>query len=467
MSSRVASTRALVALGSNLGDRLVNLQVALARLAQEEGVSVLAVSSFHETEPVGGPAAQPRYLNGVAQLETELEPRELLLCLQRLEARAGRDRVHEPRNGPRRLDLDLLFYGEQRLSEPGLQVPHPRLEQREFVLAPLCELEPDRRLEQCGLSVRAQLAKLVGSAKTPSGVREIVRFDNPLAAGVWVKAQRARGLSVGFVPTMGALHEGHLELARAAAAKNDLAVVSVFVNPLQFNDPLDFQRYPRDFDGDGAMLAKVGVAMVFTGTLEQFFPGKVGADGRLAGEAWIEPGPSACGLEGSRRPGHFRGVSTIVNRLFEQIDSTRAYFGQKDFQQTLVVRDLARARGSPEVVICPTSREISGLARSSRNQLLSPAERARAAGLFVAQSEARELWLAGERRAEALDACLHAALTRQEFEVEYAEVRDPEAWSAEARTGPLERAIALLAVRVGRTRLIDNLRLDEPASGVR
>jgi pantoate--beta-alanine ligase len=160
-------------------------------------------------------------------------------------------------------------------------------------------------------------------------------------------------------------------------------------------------------------------------------------------------------------------VSTIVHRLFEDIASTRAYFGQKDFQQTLVVRDLARARGSPEVVVCPTSREISGLARSSRNQLLSASERLRAAGLFAALGETRDAWQSGERRAEALDACLRASLASLEFEVEYAQVRDPEVWTADACSGPMNRAIALLAARVGRTRLIDNLRLDEPASGVR
>jgi pantoate--beta-alanine ligase len=149
------------------------------------------------------------------------------------------------------------------------------------------------------------------------------------------------------------------------------------------------------------------------------------------------------------------------------VEPTRAYFGQKDFQQTLVVRDLARARGGPEIVICPTSREPSGLARSSRNQLLSAEERARAAGLFAALAQARDAWLAGERDSAALEACLRAALAPLELEVEYAEIRDPDQWSATSPRGELERAIALLAVRVGRTRLIDNLRLDAPASGVR
>jgi len=470
---RATSSRAVIALGSNLGDRRVHLEVGLARLAREPGVSVQACSSWHETAPVGGPPGQSPYLNGVAQIETELSPRELLAKLQEIEARAGRDRAHEARNGPRTLDLDLLFHGEQHLREPGLEVPHPRLEEREFVLAPLSELEPERLLEKSGRTVRDQLRHLRGNGALPArnarnpSAPEIVRFDDPRSAQQWCRERRARGETLGFVPTMGALHAGHLELARRAAEENDVAVVSVFVNPLQFNDPQDFARYPRDFDGDAAMLAREGVAMVFTGTLEQFFPGQVQPGGNLANEAWLEPGPSAAGLEGSKRPGHFRGVATIVKRLFESIEPTRAYFGQKDFQQSLVVSDLARARGGPEIVICPTSREPSGLARSSRNQLLTPAERARAAGLFAALSDARDAWLGGERRADALSERLRAALSPLELEVEYAEVRDPRQWSANAPRGRLECAIALLAVRVGRTRLIDNLRLDEPASGVR
>jgi pantoate--beta-alanine ligase len=258
-----------------------------------------------------------------------------------------------------------------------------------------------------------------------------------------------------------------LELARRAAAENDCAVVSVFVNPLQFNDPSDFERYPRDFSGDSEMLAGAGCAMVFTGTLEQFFPGAARAAGAIAEADWLDPGPSALGLEGESRPGHFRGVATIVARLFELVEPTRAYFGQKDFQQTLVVQDLARARGGPHIEVCATSREISGLARSSRNQFLSAAQRAQAAGLFESLCLVRSAWLSGERGARALAAMLEAELVRREFLVEYAQVRDPQHWTAEAPTQALESAIALLAVRLGRTRLLDNLRLDEPASGVR
>ena len=475
MSTRLATAKAVIALGSNLGDRRANLETALARLAREPGVRVLAASSWHETDPVGGPPGQARYLNGVAQLETELSPRALLTCLLQLERLAGRERQGQPRNGARRLDLDLLFHGDARLSEPGLELPHPRLEDRSFVLEPLCELEPERVLGRSGLCVRAQLSKLTSSASqtqagtpAPAAVSTpIVRLDSPAAAAQWCRDARAAGRSVGFVPTMGALHVGHLELVRRSARENDLTVASVFVNPLQFNDPRDFARYPRDLDGDTALLSGAGASMVFTGTLEQFFPGGLTPEGRLAEALWLEPGPSAEGLEGKHRPGHFRGVATIVGRLFDTVEPQRAYFGQKDFQQSLVVKDLARSRGRPEIVVCPTSREVSGLARSSRNQLLSAPERERAAALFAALCEARDAWLAGERGAEALDRLLAASLAESEVEVEYAEVRDPERWSATSCSGPLQRAVALVAARVGTTRLIDNLRLDEPIGGVR
>src|SRR5678816_4129491 len=144
---------------------------------------------------------------------------------------------------------------------------------------------------------------------------------------------------------MGALHAGHLALVRAALAENDRVCVSVFVNPLQFDEKKDFERYPRDLAGDAQALARTGCSMVFTGTLAQFFPGDVLPEGGLRPAAMRDPGPRAVGLEGDLRPGHFAGVATIVARLFEIVRPDVAYFGQKDFQQTLVVQDLARALG--------------------------------------------------------------------------------------------------------------------------
>jgi len=276
----------------------------------------------------------------------------------------------------------------------------------------------------------------------------ITQFTEPAAAARWCAEQRASGRSLGFVPTMGALHEGHLELVRRATAENDEVCVSIFVNPLQFDDPSDFERYPRDFAGDARLLAGAGARMAFTGTLESFFP---------AGQPALEaPGACAEGLEGALRPGHFAGVATIVRRLFELVRPSRAYFGQKDFQQTLVVRDLAARLGFPPIVVCPTSREPDGLARSSRNVFLKPAERELAAAIPRALAAARAAWRAGERRPAELARVLRATLDRPPFVLQYATVRDPAHWTADEPSAPLARAVALIALRLGAVRLIDN-----------
>ena len=288
--------------------------------------------------------------------------------------------------------------------------------------------------------------------------RTIVRLDEPGAARLWCEAARREGRSIGFVPTMGALHEGHLSLVRRAVAENDLACVSVFVNPLQFDDPKDLERYPRDLDGDLGMLEEAGCAMAFTGTLAGFFP-------EVEDVAEIpqrDPGPCARGLEGAFRAGHFAGVATIVARLFEVVRPRAAYFGEKDWQQCLVVRDLAREMGYPEVVLCPTSREPDGLARSSRNERLSPAEREQALAVSRALFATRDAWRRGFRQAPDLQVILLAELNVPGIEIEYGEVRDPGAWTVDDPPGQLERARALVAARVGAVRLIDNLALHEP-----
>jgi pantoate--beta-alanine ligase len=288
----------------------------------------------------------------------------------------------------------------------------------------------------------------------------ITKLTSPEDARVWCADLREKHASLGFVPTMGALHDGHLSLIERARAENDRVCASVFVNPLQFNERADFERYPRDFDGDARLLESAGCAMVFTGTLADFFPGRVRADGTFDPRALREPGISAAGLEGDLRPGHFAGVATIVARLFEIASPTRAYFGAKDFQQTLVVRELARELGGLEIIVCPTVREPSGLARSSRIERVSPAERETATVLVQALRAARDEWLAGVREPRRLSASMRAVLSRAPVEVEYASMRDPERWTREEPSAPMERAVALIAARVGGVRLIDNLRLD-------
>lgn len=286
------------------------------------------------------------------------------------------------------------------------------------------------------------------------------RCTDPAQAAAWC---RAREGTLGFVPTMGALHEGHLSLVRRAAAENDHVVVSIFVNPLQFGEARDLENYPRDFEGDCDLLETAGASMAFTGTLEQFFPGEL-VEGDLPREQRVDPGEAALGLEGEFRPGHFEGVATIVQRLFTLVQPTRAYFGAKDYQQTLVVRTLAERMGFPEVVVCPISRETSGLARSSRNTLLTPEDREQALYLSQALFAARERWRAGIRSAAALEQHLRDALASSTLEVEYAVVRDPERWSHVPGRESLERAVALIAARAGAVRLIDNLELHGPPS---
>jgi pantoate--beta-alanine ligase len=462
--------RAFVALGSNLGDRRAELERAVERLREAKDVWVERVSSWHETAPVGGPPGQGPYLNGALELSTTRSPRELLALLQSIEREAGRDRSREPRHGPRSLDLDLLMHGDARVAELDLALPHPRMEEREFVLAPLAEIAPAVRLGS-GRSASERLAEL--RARGPdrqahAPVRtssNTVSVPDPASAQRWCRAERASGRSLGFVPTMGALHDGHLALVRRSVAENARTCVSVFVNPLQFNDAEDFVRYPRNYDEDVRLLAGAGCDMVFTGSLAQFFPGSARSDREIDERALLDPGPSAVGLEGAFRPGHFRGVATIVARLFECVDPDRAYFGAKDYQQTMVVRDLARRRGRPEIVVCPTEREASGLARSSRNERLSATERERASGIWRALDALRGAWRGGERDADALTARLRDALERGGIAVEYAELRDPERWTAQAPRGELARAIALVAARVGPVRLIDNLRLDRDDGG--
>jgi pantoate--beta-alanine ligase len=257
---------------------------------------------------------------------------------------------------------------------------------------------------------------------------------------------------VGLVPTMGWLHEGHRALMQRARADNATVVVSIFVNPRQFNVASDFSRYPRNEARDLAMCEAEGVDIVFAPEVDEIYP---------AGFATtVSVGAVAVPLEGAARPGHFDGVATVVAILFELVGAERAYFGQKDAQQVMVIRQMARdlAIGT-EVVTCPTIREPDGLALSSRNVHLSPEQRAAAPVLRRALLAARERWEAGERDGERLRTAMLETLTQEPLvEVEYVSVADGVTLAELDRVdGP---ALASLAVRFGTTRLIDNEILD-------
>ena len=285
----------------------------------------------------------------------------------------------------------------------------------------------------------------------------MLHLDSPTEAARWCSAQRDHGRTIGFVPTMGALHSGHLSLVTRACNENTACCASIFINPLQFEDAEDYDAYPRDTESDLALLNSRGCDMVFMGSLHQFFP-EISDINEIK---TLSAGPHGSGLEGQFRPGHLDGVTTIVERLFRTVGAARVYFGEKDFQQTLVVSDLARGMGYPEVVVCPTVREDSGLALSSRNVLLSTDEKTRAQRIYPALLAARDAWSSGERDPGRLSAIMMECLSLDGLVVEYAEVRDPGHWISEPQATPLEHAQALIAVRVGSVRLIDNLRLDQ------
>lgn len=285
----------------------------------------------------------------------------------------------------------------------------------------------------------------------------MLHLDSPTEAARWCSAQRDHGRTIGFVPTMGALHSGHLSLVTRACNENTACCASIFINPLQFEDAEDYDAYPRDTESDLALLKAHGCDMVFMGSLHQFFP-EISDINEIK---TLSAGPHGSGLEGQFRPGHLDGVTTIVERLFRTVGAAQVYFGEKDFQQTLVVSDLARDMGYPEVVVCPTVREDSGLALSSRNVLLSTDEKTRAQRIYPALLAARDAWSSGERDPGRLSAIMMECLSLDGLVVEYAEVRDPGHWISEPQATPLEHAQALIAVRVGSVRLIDNLRLDQ------
>ncbi len=266
-------------------------------------------------------------------------------------------------------------------------------------------------------------------------------------------AARAAGRTVGFVPTMGALHAGHLALVERAAAECDDVCVSIFVNPTQFGPGEDFDRYPRTLAADLEALGGRGVRWVFAPAAEAIYP--PGHATRIVVE-----GP-AHGFEGELRPGHFAGVATVVCRLFQIVPADAAFFGAKDWQQTLVVKRMVADLGLPvRVVVCPTVREPDGLALSSRNAYLTPADRGRAVALSESLAEAATLWAAGRDDAD-IAAAMRERLESRGIAVDYAAVVDAESLAPVIAGAS---AVALVAGRLGATRLIDN-RLLPPRGG--
>ena len=265
--------------------------------------------------------------------------------------------------------------------------------------------------------------------------------------------RRAPG-SVGLVPTMGYLHAGHLSLVERARRENDRVAASLFVNPTQFAPHEDLARYPRDIDRDTRLLESAGCDLLFAPPVDEIYPAGF--------ETVVDVGGVAAPLEGERRPGHFRGVATVVLKLFGIFQPDRAYFGQKDAQQLAVIKKMARDLDLPvQVVACPTVREADGLAMSSRNVYLDPDDRRAAPALFRALQAARDRWAAGERDAETLRQVMRSVIAAEpRIRLDYVSVADPATCrELDAVSGA---ALFSLAAAVGKARLIDNIVVGSP-----
>ncbi len=253
----------------------------------------------------------------------------------------------------------------------------------------------------------------------------------------------------GLVPTMGALHDGHLSLVQQARAENDRVAVSIFVNPIQFNQQADLDKYPRDLDRDAELLAAHGVDLIWAPDEAIMYPPGY--------QTYVELEEVTQPLEGAARPGHFKGVATVVAKLFNVVQPNRAYFGQKDAQQVAVIKQMVRDLAfNLQIVVCPIQREADGLALSSRNTLLNPAERAAATVLYRALMAAVGVWNSGQRSGDELRAIMQTVIAGEPLaQIDYVSAADPV--TLQEISGDADAALLSMAVWVGTTRLIDNM----------
>lgn len=261
---------------------------------------------------------------------------------------------------------------------------------------------------------------------------------------------KKKGASVGFVPTMGALHEGHLQLVRRAVKENDVVVASIFVNPIQFNNPEDLAKYPRTLDDDRRMLKEAGCHVLFAPPVEEMYPGPVTEK--------YDFGPLERVMEGAYRPGHFNGVAVVVKKFFDIVGPDRAYFGEKDYQQLKIIQALVQLRSLPvEIVPCPTVREADGLAMSSRNRRLSPEERRIAPEIFQTMTEAGQR-IKSDSVAQVRD-FVRERLERHGFVIDYIEIASAADLQPVRETPPRQPVRIFIACFLGKVRLIDNLEI--------
>ena len=278
-------------------------------------------------------------------------------------------------------------------------------------------------------------------------------IDNIKDLKAIVRIQKREGKTIGFVPTMGYLHEGHLSLARRSAAENDFTVMSIYVNPTQFGANEDFDKYPRDFQGDSAKAESCGVDVLFMPSTGEMYPDGYGTYVEVTGEMTEK-------LCGRSRPGHFRGVATIVTKLFNLVEPHRAYFGQKDAQQAAIISKCVRElHMNTEIVICPIVREKDGLAMSSRNIYLNADERKAALVLSQSLFQAEAAIRSGERSAERILSGIHEKIAAEKLAViDYIALVDAD--TLQDLKLVKGRVLIALAVRFGKTRLIDNITVE-------
>lgn len=264
----------------------------------------------------------------------------------------------------------------------------------------------------------------------------------------WLEEQVKAGKSSGFVPTMGALHRGHIELVRRSVGENDITGCSIFVNPIQFNNPEDLEKYPRTIESDVAMLGEAGCDLVFIPSVKEMYPGPVTEK--------YDFGPLEQVMEGAYRPGHFNGVAIVVKKLFDIFQPDRAYFGEKDFQQLAIIRALVKMKNIPvEIVPCPTVREADGLAMSSRNRRLSPEERAIAPEIYRTLDLAADN--AGIKSVAEVKQLGYDRLTEKGFVVDYFEIADTATLQPVTAWDEAPEIIGCVAAFLGNVRLIDNM----------
>lgn len=409
-----------VGIGSNLGDREKNIKKAIANLRRVKNIKIEKISRLYQTKPEGY-IKQNDFLNGAIRLQTNLEAGELLTRLKKIEKDLGRRKTF--RFGPRIIDLDIIIYGNQRIKTKNLAIPHPRMYARDFVLRPLRDVAPE-------------LFK-----------HKIIRTVSAMRG--FIKSLRAENKTIGFVPTMGYLHEGHLSLVRQAKQDCDKVIVSIFVNPAQFGPNEDLSRYPRDLKKDIKLLKQIGVDAIFYPDVKEVYPA-----GYLT---YVNVEKITEGLCGKHRPRHFRGVATVVTKLFNMVQPDIAYFGQKDFQQARVIEKMSSDLNIPvKIKIMPIVRSTSGLAMSSRNVYLSQKEREDAAVLYRSLRDAAALIKKGERAASVIIRNITKEIKKIKYaSVDYVEIVDMKTLE---KVNKVDGEVAIaLAVWFGKTRLIDNI----------